>query len=73
MIRALFPVLAILAVWVLLADGALACAVCSGGDDDVKVKDSYVAATIFMSLLPLCVVGGGFLFLRHRYRATPDE
>ena len=68
MIRKLLPALFLLLVLLTLADSAAGCAVCTGGED-LRTRDSYVEATIFMSVLPLTVIGGGIWYLRRRARA----
>lgn len=68
MIRTLLPALLLLLALLALADAAAACAVCDGGGD-LRTRDSYVDATIFMSVLPLIVIGGAVWYLRRRARA----
>lgn len=46
---------------------ALACAVCGGGNPANRV--AFFATTILLSLLPLGMFAGGFLWLRSRLRA----
>ena len=68
MIRKALPLLLLVLVMLALADAALACAVCNGGED-LRTRDSYLNATIFMSVMPLGVIGGGLWYLRRRARA----
>ncbi len=70
--RKLLVLTAFAAVIMALPELAQACAVCSGGDD-LAVKDSYIDATIFMSILPLAVIGGGVYTLRRRFQARDAE
>lgn len=50
---------------------AEACSVCGGGDNE-RVNDSYVNGTIFMSVLPLAVIGGGLFTLRHYLKKSGE-
>jgi hypothetical protein len=47
---------------------ALACAVCGGGNPANRV--AFFATTVLLSLLPLGMFMGGFLWLRSRLRAS---
>lgn len=50
----------------LLTDAAWACPVCF--DPTAQNQTAYLASTIFMSLLPLAVIGGGAWWLWSRMR-----
>ncbi|MBW2394592.1 MAG: hypothetical protein JRG95_10010 [Deltaproteobacteria bacterium] len=52
---------------VAFADGAAACAVCAAGEDD-RSRDSYIIATIVMSVLPVALVGSLVWYVRRRTR-----
>lgn len=54
------------AVSLLLANPALACAVCGAGED--RAGGSYVAMSVIISLLPLLMLGGiiGLVVLKSR-------
>ena len=54
----------------LAPQAALACAVCQ--DPRAANQDAFLLGTIMLSLLPLCMVAGLALFLRHRLRAAPE-
>lgn len=63
---------AALGVWLLPAV-ALACPVCF--DQDAPAREAYLATTIFLSLVPLALIGG-LAFVLHRRakdRAETDE
>lgn len=51
----------------LVSERALACAVCGGGGGDQRV---YLDMTIFMSLLPLGLIGGMAGLVWYRYRSN---
>ena len=72
MIRRILPLALVVLSMLVLADAASACAVCSGGDD-LRTKDSYIVATLFMSVLPLSVIGAALLYLRHRARTAAQR
>ena len=63
-----------LSVLVLLIVGAPtlghACAVCFEAND--KNRAAFFATTIFLSLLPLGMIGGSYLWLRRRARDLRD-
>lgn len=63
--RALAPVVA------LMASPAFACAVCGAGED--RTQESYLAMTIFISLMPLAMLAGIVGFIVYRYRAAERE
>ncbi len=63
-IRSLLSVLAFALALIAAPELAEACSVCGGGDNE-RVANSYVNGTIFMSVLPLAVIGGGLFTLRH--------
>lgn len=46
---------------------AEACYVCSSGRDD-ETRAAFLLTTVFLSVLPLAIVGGGVLWLRRRFR-----
>jgi len=48
-----------------LSTAAWACAVC-GGQDDEDTRQAFIDTTIFLSLLPLGLIGGGGLWLWRR-------
>ena len=60
---------AVLMVWGLasLPRAAAACAVCVSGQEDRSTL-AFRYTTAVLSLLPLGMVGGGVLWLRHRMR-----
>ncbi len=69
----LWPVLGLLVLAVLLvADASFGCAVCGGLGDDIRSRDSYLNATIFMSVLPVGLVGSAAWYLRRRMRRRGD-
>ena len=51
-------------LWLLTAV-AWGCAVC-GGQDDEDTRQAFIDTTIFLSLLPLGLIGGGALWLWRR-------
>ena len=58
----------------LLTGAAWACAVC-GGQDDADTKQAFIDTTIFLSLLPLGLMGGASLWIYKRSQAlevAPD-
>jgi len=57
--------LALLAVFV-LPDAAHACAACFDANDENR--QAFIATTAFLTILPLGMVGGAGLWLRHRVR-----
>ena len=66
--RRLLPIFLLgLIAFLFLADGAAACAVCAAGEDD-RSRDSYIIATIVMSVLPVSIVGGLVWYVRRRVR-----
>ena len=70
--RTAVVVAALLAIlWIAVPDAASACPVCGGGDNE-RVKDSYLNGTIFMSVLPLAVIGAGLLTLRRYLKKHGD-
>lgn len=46
---------------------ARACSVCSAGRDD-ETRAAFIGTTVFLSVLPLVVIGAGVLWLRKRLR-----
>lgn len=63
---AAFAAFAALALW--LAPGlAVACAVCSGGQD--QSRTAFIATTVLLSVLPLGFIGCMALWIRSRARA----
>jgi hypothetical protein len=46
---------------------AAACSVCMSGREDEN-KLAFILTTAFMTVLPLCLIGGVVLFLRRRVR-----
>ncbi len=46
---------------------AQACSVCSAGRDEAT-RVAFIGTTIFLSVLPLAVIGLGVLWLRRRLR-----
>ncbi len=64
--------LVLAAAWVLLSpDLASACAVCF--DPNEESRFSFLIMTIVMSLLPLALIGGTVLWLRHRAITLQQE
>jgi hypothetical protein len=51
---------------------AAACAVCLGGTGG-GTQRAFAIGTIFLSVLPLAVIGGAILYLRHRAKAIERE
>jgi len=51
--------------------GAWACAVC-GGQDDEDTRKAFIDTTIFLSLLPLGLIGGGALWMWRRASPLAD-
>lgn len=47
---------------------AAACAVCLGGTGG-GTQRAFAIGTLFLSVLPLAVIGGAILYLRHRAKA----
>jgi hypothetical protein len=64
--RRLLPISCLLAVTV-LPGAAHACAACGAGVD--RNRAVFLFTTIFLSLLPLALLGAGLLWLRMRSRA----
>ena len=56
---------------VLLPDAAHACAVCFDASDENR--QAFIATTAFLTLLPLGMVGGAGLWIRHRVRERDAE
>jgi len=60
---------AILALLLTLApELAHACAVCGAGVDEDQSRLAYLLTTISLSLLPLALFGGFFLYVRSKHR-----
>lgn len=59
-------------VFISLTDGAQACAVCAAGEDD-RSRDSYIVATIVMSVLPVSFVGALVFYVRRRLRVRESS
>jgi len=55
-----------------LPEIAEACAVCSAGRDDAT-RLAFILTTVFLTVLPLCMVGGIVYWLRSRTRAQQHE
>lgn len=55
-----------------LPDVASACAMCTSAQDDT-VQAAFAIASLFMTLMPLAVVGGLVWFLRRRAQKLRDE
>jgi hypothetical protein len=51
---------------------AAACAVCLGGTGG-GTQRAFAIGTIFLSVLPLAVIGGAILYLRHRAKVVERE
>lgn len=59
---------ALIAAGLVVAPGlAHACAVCSSGRED-DVQFAFIATTVFLSVLPLGMLGGAVWWLRRRLR-----
>ena len=63
--------------WLAWPQLAVACSVCSGGQND-QVQEAFLTATLFMTLLPLSMIGGAAYALRRRFlqlaaREAADE
>lgn len=67
--RRILGILALMATVALLAapEAAEACAVCSAAQDD-SVREAFLVTTVFLSVLPLLLVGGFAWWLRRRIR-----
>jgi hypothetical protein len=67
--RRCLGILALMAAAVLLAapEAAEACSVCSAAQDD-SVREAFLVTTVFLSVLPLLLVGGFAWWLRRRVR-----
>jgi hypothetical protein len=59
------------ALLVLLPDSAHACPVCFDPRDENRF--AFLGTTIFLSLLPLGLVAGVLLWVRHRSRQLADD
>ncbi|MEM7410430.1 MAG: hypothetical protein AAF430_09375 [Myxococcota bacterium] len=46
----------LLAIWALAPDAASACAVCYGGGEESRT--AFIVTTLFLSVLPVALVGG---------------
>ena len=64
--------LALLALPLLLPRLASACAVCSAGRDD-ETRLAFLLTTLFLSVLPLGIVGGAVWWLVRRSRQLARE
>jgi hypothetical protein len=64
--------LAVLALPLLLPRLASACAVCSAGRDD-ETRLAFLLTTLFLSVLPLGIVGGAVWWLVRRSRQLARE
>jgi len=51
---------------------ALACAVCTAGREEEN-RFAFLIMTLFMSALPLVLIGGLALFLRNRFRSQEER
>lgn len=51
---------------------AAACAVCLGGTGG-GTRRAFAIGTLFLSVLPLAVIGGAILYLRHRAKVIERE
>lgn len=51
---------------------AAACAVCLGGTGG-GTQRAFAIGSLFLSVLPLAVIGGAILYLRHRAKAVERE
>lgn len=66
------PILAIaVAAVFLFPESAQACAVCF--DMKAETRWAFVATTVFLSLLPLGMIGGGIYWLWRRARMLAEE
>ena len=52
-----------------LPTAAAACPVCGFGEDESR--GAYLGTTVFLSVLPLALIGGFVLFLRRAMKAEP--
>ncbi len=71
MIRRMLAPLA-LAIVVATPRLADACAVCLGGMGG-GTRRAFAIGTLFLTVLPLAVIGGAILYLRHRAKAIERE
>jgi hypothetical protein len=55
-----------------LPDPAAACSVCTGGDSD-QVRYAFVWTTVFLSVVPLGMIGGLIWFIRRRARELAER
>ena len=63
----------LLVALLLLAPGiASACPVCMGGRDD-ETRAAFLLTTLFLSVLPLALVGGVVWYLARRARALEQQ
>ena len=55
------------ALFLAAPEAAEACSVCSAAQDD-SVREAFLVTTVFLSVLPLLLVGGFAWWLRRRVR-----
>lgn len=63
---------ALVALLVLAPRIALACPVCMGGRDD-ETRAAFLVTTLFLSVLPLALIGGVIWWLMRRVRALEEQ
>jgi hypothetical protein len=63
-------IIAVLIVWTPRVGAA--CAVCSAGQED-ETRLAFILTTAFMTVLPLAMLGGLFLWLRKRARELDES
>lgn len=68
----MIPALGVLALALALSDAARACSMCVSAQDD-KVQAAFAIASLFMTAMPLSVIGGFVWFLRRRARQARAE
>jgi high-affinity Fe2+/Pb2+ permease len=63
---------ALVAVLVLAPRLALACPVCMGGRDD-ETRTAFILTTVFLTVLPLSLIGGVVWWLSRRIRTLEEQ
>jgi hypothetical protein len=53
-------------------EAARACSVCGAGRED-ETRVAFLVTTLFLSVLPLAMLGGLLLWVRHRLRRTAED
>ena len=63
----LFALVAAAVLFLAVPEAAEACSVCGAAQDD-SVREAFLVTTVFLSVLPLLLVGGFAWWLRRRIR-----